>query len=266
VQSSRVPKRKLKVGIVGCGVIGSLLAKACKRELSKKIELVGLHDIDEKKAKTLKNRLKISTPVLKLKRLIQKSDLVIEAASGKASLAVAKKAISAKRDVMAMSVGGLLNQPGLFQMAERKGCRIYLPSGATCGLDGAKAARIGKIKSATLTTRKPPKGLGLKSLKKDKVIFKGAAMKAVKLFPKNINVSAALSLAGIGPKKTHVKIIASPKVKRNIHEIELVGDFGRIYTRCENVPSRENPKTSMLAALSAIATLRGIVESVKIGT
>jgi len=234
--------------------------------LNKKIELIGLCDIDEKKAKALKNRLNISAPALKLKQLIQKSELVVEAASGKASLVVAKKAISAKTNVMAMSVGGLLNHPGLFQMAERKGCRIYLPSGAICGLDGVKAARIGRIESATLTTRKPPKGLGLKSLKKDKVIFKGTAMKAVKLFPKNINVSAALSLAGIGPKKTRVKIIASPKIKRNIHEIELIGDFGRIYTKCENVPSRQNPKTSMLAALSAIATLRGIVESVKIGT
>ena len=79
------------------------------------------------------------------------------------------------------------------------------------------------------------------------------------MFPKNINVSAALSLAGIGPKKTRVKIIASPKVKRNIHEIELLGNFGRIYTRCENVPSKENPKTSMLAAHSAVATLKEII-------
>lgn len=262
---------------MGCGTIGSLLAGACKSDLSERIELVGLHDIDEKKANLLKEKLNIKTPVLSLEGLIQKSDLVIEAASGGVSAQIVKQAVSAGKDVMVMSTGGLLGETNLFQEAEKRGCRVYIPSGAICGLDGVKAAKAGKISSATLTTRKPPKGLegvpfikqkgiDLGSIKKDTLVFEGSASEAVKLFPKNINVSAALSLAGIGADKTNVKIIASPKSNRNTHEIELIGDFGRIYIKCENVPSRENPKTSMLAALSAIATLKGIAESARIGT
>jgi aspartate dehydrogenase len=190
---------------------------------------------------------------------------------------VVKRTVSAGKDVMIMSTGGLLENPGILRTAEKKGSKVYLPSGAVCGLDGIKAARIGKIRSLTLTTRKPArgllgapyivkKGIDLKRIKKETTIFSGSATEAVKAFPKNINVSATLSLAGLGAKKTRVRIITSPKYRSNTHEVELIGSSGRIYTRCENVPSSENPKTSMLAAFSAIATLKGIVESVKIGT
>jgi len=256
----------LRVGIIGCGTIGSILARACRKDLIRSVELAGIHDVDREKAAFLRKRLKYSVPVLPLEKLVQKSDLIVEAASGAVSAKIARKAILAGKDVMIMSTGGLLSRMGLFKEAEKKGCRIYIPSGAVCGLDGVKAAKMSRIESATLVTRKPPAGLGLKSLKKDKIVFKGPAKKAVRLFPKNINVSAVLSLAGIGAKRTLVKIIASPGYKRNVHEIELRGDFGRIYSRCENVPSKENPKTSMLAALSAIATLKGIVGSARIGT
>jgi len=245
--------------------------------LKDKVKLTGLNDVNTGKARSLKKRLNIDAPVVRLKSLILRSDLVIEAASGAVARDVARKTVYFGKDVMLMSTGGLLLSPDLFRNAEKRGCKIYIPSGAICGLDGVKAAGVGKITQATLTTRKPPrglegapyivkKGIDLKSIKKDKLIFSGTAHQAVKAFPKNINVSAVLSLAGIGATRTHVKIIVTPRSKKNIHEIELKGTFGRITTRCENVPSKENPKTSMLAAHSAIATLKGIVGSVRIGT
>jgi len=272
-----VSKKKLRVGIVGCGTIGSILAKACKSDLKNRVKLSGLCDIDESRAAALKKKLRLDAPIVSLEKLIKRSDLVVEAASGKIASFVAKKAISAGKDVMAMSVGGLLGNNKLFGIAEKKGCKIYLPSGAICGLDGVKSAASGNIRSASITTRKPPKGLmgapyikkkriNLNAIKSDKVIFQGSANEAIKAFPKNINVSAALSTAGIGAKKTQVKIIVSPGCKSNIHEIRLNGDFGTIYTRCENVPSKENPKTSALAALSAVATLKGITTGLKVGT
>ena len=85
-------------------------------------------------------------------------------------------------------------------------------------------------------------------------------------FPKNINVAAALSFAGVGMERTKVRIIADPSLKRNVHHIIVKGDFGKLEIMAENVPSPSNPKTSYLAVLSAIATLRGIVDSVKIGS
>lgn len=277
MRPSRVTKKRLKVGIVGCGSIGGLLARACEKGLKDKVTIAGICDMDRERASSLKRKLGTGAPVLSLERLIKRSDLVVEAASAGASAEIAKKAISCGKDIMVMSTGGLLGKAGLFREAARKGCRVYIPSGAICGLDGVKAAAMGRIRSVTLTTRKPSRGLegapyikrrkiDLKAIKKEKLIFKGSANEAVKAFPKNINVSAVLSLAGIGARKTRVRIIVSPKSSRNVHEIELEGDFGRAHMRCENVPSRDNPKTSMLASLSAIATLRGIVESVRIGT
>ena len=129
----------------------------------------------------------------------------------------------------------------------------------------------------TLTTRKPPEGLkgapyvirhniNLGKIKSEKVLFEGDAFRAMEGFPANINVAATLSLCGIGPGKTRVKIIASPSIKRNIHEIEVEGSFGKLVTRTENIPSPDNPKTSYMAILSAMATLDGILESVTIGT
>ncbi|MBA7660637.1 L-aspartate dehydrogenase [subsurface metagenome] len=176
-----------------------------------------------------------------------------------------------------MSVGGLLGNEDLLDLAKKKDCKIYLPSGALAGLDGVKSASVGRIDSITLTTRKPPEGLkgapyiirnkiDLDAIIKETVIFEGSANEAVEGFPKNINVSAALSLAGIGAEKTRVRIIADPNLKRNIHEVEVKGEFGRLVSRTENLPSPKNPKTSYLACLSAIATLKGIVSSIKIGT
>lgn len=268
--------RNLKVGIVGCGVIGSELAQAIDKEI-REAQLVALTDIDEKKSKELVNLLKEKPEILSLDELIKRSDLIIEAASKDLVPSLARKVIDQGKDIMIMSVGGLLGNEDLLDLAKKKDCKIYLPSGALAGLDGVKSASVGRIDSITLTTRKPPEGLkgapyiirnkiDLDAIIKETVIFEGSANEAVEGFPKNINVSAALSLAGIGAEKTRVRIIADPNLKRNIHEVEVKGEFGRLVSRTENLPSPKNPKTSYLACLSAIATLKGIVSSIKIGT
>jgi aspartate dehydrogenase len=176
-----------------------------------------------------------------------------------------------------MSVGGLLGNERLLKKAAARGIKVYLPSGALCGIDGLKSASVGKIDSVTLVTRKPPRGLegapylkergvDLKSISEETVLFDGSAEEAVRGFPQNVNVSAVLSLAGIGAKRTRVRIVASPGSSRNIHEVEITGEAGRITARTENVPSAANPRTSALAVFSAIATLEGITGGVKIGT
>jgi len=257
-----------RIGIVGCGTIGTGIAEFIQRKMRDKAIIVALCDIDTKKASFLSKKIKPRPAIVDLSALIKKSDLVIEAASGKISANIAEKAVSNKRDVLIMSTGGLIKNIALFKKAASKGCNIYIPSGAICGLDGLKAAAIGKIKAVRLTTRKPPKGLkgapGLKGkdiekIKKEKVLYNGTAEDAVRYFPKNINVAATLSLMGIGPKKTRVRIIASPKYKRNIHEVEVDGEFGRFFTRTENLPSRSNPKTSQLAIYSALAKLKEVL-------
>lgn len=270
------PKR---IGIVGCGAIGSAIAKAMSRDFTQAAKLTALYDIEADKAYKLAKVAgrKRGLVALSLKSLISKSDLVVECASAKVSAEVVKQAIKYRRDCLIMSVGGLLDSyEEIFKTAKKNSCSVYIPSGAIAGIDCLKAHKLAKIKRVLLTTRKAPNALAgspyilknkidLYNIKTETVIFEGKASDAVLHFPQNINVSATLSLAGLGKEKTRVKIICSP-CSKNIHEIEIESGAGKTFIRCENEPSPDNPKTSYLAVLSAIATLRQVFEAVKIGT
>ena len=269
--------KKLKIGIVGCGAIGSAIALASKDILKDTVETVALYDLDKKKLSGLAGLINKNTVSGSMDEVFDKSDLVVEAAGAPVSPEIVKKAIEKSKSVMIMSVGGLIGSASLLGEARSKAVNVYFPSGAISGLDALKAAKVSKIESVTLTTRKPPKGLAgapylkkkgmdIASIKGEQVVFEGSASEAVKGFPRNINVASLLSLAGLGSAGTRVRIISSPDYTTNTHEVEIKGDFGRITAKTENVPFERNPKTSKLAALSAIATIRGIAESVKFGT
>ena len=267
----------LKVGVVGCGTIGREICRAIDEGIVQ-ATLVGVNDVDPVKANTLARSLKRSVSVMALADVIEASDLLVEAASKSAAPAIVRQALERSRDVMVMSVGGLLEcSADLFELARRQGRRLYVPSGAIAGLDAIKGAMVGTVSKVTLTTRKHPralegapyvvqKGIDLKALKEPTVIFSGSAREAVPAFPANINVAAALSLAGIGADKTEVRILADPGSDKNIHEIEAEGEFGKLFTWMENVPSPHNPKTSYMAALSAIGLLQRITASLVVGT
>jgi aspartate dehydrogenase len=269
--------KRLRAGIVGCGAIGGYIAVSCETTLKRDIELAAICDTDEDKIAQLNRRLKRKVKALELDKLIESVDIVIEAASAAVSAKVVKRCIDSRKACLVMSVGGLLGRETLLEKACAKGINVFIPSGAICGIDALKAASMGKIESVMLTTRKPPSGLvgapylahhGIDVLTVDKemMIFEGNAADAVKAFPANVNVSAVLSLAGMGARNTKVRIVTSPDYTKNIHEIEIIGDAGRIVTRTENLPSTVNPKTSTLAMYSAIAMLKQIAKSVRIGT
>jgi aspartate dehydrogenase len=270
---------KLKIGIVGCGAIGSSLAKEIVVGLRDSACLVALYDIRPEKSQSLSKQLSKNTKfcVANLESLIKKSDLVIEASCAQAAWEIARKSLSSGRQVMVMSVGGMVGHlDQLFVLAAKFNAKVHLPSGAISGIDALKAANISEVQKVILTTRKHPdafKGVeyvvnkfNLRGLRKDKLLFAGTAAQAVKYFPQNINVAAVLGLAGIGMHKTKVRIIASPSAKKNIHEILIESVAAKILTRTENILHPENPKTSYLAVLSAIATLKQILQPIKIGT
>jgi len=271
-------KAKLKIGIVGCGAIGSRLAKSIVENFADHAELSGLYDTNLERVYRLASELKKKNVAsLSLEDLIKKSSLVIEASNAKDSKSIAKSVVDAGRDIMIMSVGGMLEAEDVLELAKEKKCSIYFPSGAIAGLDAIKAASFSDIKSITLTTRKPPSGLignpyllkshfDLEHVDKETVVFEGSVDMAVRLFPQNINVAAVLSLASNCKDKVSVKILTSPEYKRNSHEIIVEGDFGSIKTITENLPCPDNPKTSFLAVLSAMAMLKNILNPIKIGT
>jgi aspartate dehydrogenase len=202
---------------------------------------------------------------------------VIEAATQAALAEIAPRTLAAGRDLMVLSVGGVLDHPEWAALAARHGARVYIPSGAIVGLDGVKGACVGRVEAVTITSRKPPKGLAgapyveeqgidVFALQEETVIFEGSARDACKAFPANVNVSAALSLAGIGPDLTRIRVVVVPGGTRNIHDIEVVGEFGRLTTHIENVPSDTNPRTGKLAYLSALAMLQDIASPIRCGT
>ena len=282
----------IRVGVVGCGAIGSEICRAIDTDevggqvLGLEMELKFLIDFHPEKIEQLRKSLRKKPAITKtdsteLDEILDEVDLVIECASQAAVREYLIPALTKGKDVMILSVGALFTDPGLFEEIERiskeRGGRVYIPSGAIGGLDGLKSGIVGGIHAVELTTRKPPRGfegneyvrergIDLASIREEKLLFTGSAKEAVKHFPANINVAASLSLAGIGPEATKVKIVVDPAVKDNIHEIAVKGEFGNLFVCVRNVPSITNPKTSYLAALSAIATLKRISNPIQVGT
>lgn len=270
--------RSLKLGIVGCGAIGSRIAVSVRKELKNRFLVSALYDIQTGKASDLSSRLGTKSLVKNsFDQLVKESDLVVECVNTPATVDIVRKSIRAGKNIMVMSIGRLSAHPSVFALARKKGISLLLPSGSIAGLDAVKAATLAGKVSAILTTRKPPAGfqgntyllsrkISLEGIAKEKILFEGSALEAVRRFPQNINVAAVLRLA-LGPASSlRVRIIADPLVKSNIHEIVLNGPAGRVVTRTENNVCPDNPKTSYLAVLSGIQTLKQYFDCIKIGT
>jgi aspartate dehydrogenase len=254
----------MNVGILGCGAIANIITNfAVEGKLG--VDLKFFYDRDMERAENLASQVD-GTVVLDIKNMLDKVDLVIEAASPQAVSETVPQVLEHGIDIIIMSIGALMDpklREELKDIALRNHAKIYAPSGAIVGIDGIKAASIGKIESATLITRKPPRSLGV-SADEETILYEGKAGDAVLKFPMNINVAAALSLAC--GREIDVKIIADPTVDRNMHEVHVVGDFGEITTITQNIRCSINPKTSVMAAYSAIKLLKSLNETLRIGT
>lgn len=277
----------MRVSLIGCGAIGSELAVAIDSGKVGSATLVALFDTIEDAAQKLRLRLRNDNVAIfsKFSELTSSSefkvsDIVIEAASQAAAKNFSKRIVEYKKDLLLMSVGAIADELFLSQLlsvVSQNGNHIYIPSGAIAGIDAIKSVK-GMLDSVTLTTTKNPKALAgapffnsdptrLNSMKKKTLIYQGTAADALNKFPANINVAAVLSLAGIGIQETIVKIVADPHITVNQHQIEAAGTFGEIAITVRSIPTPNNPKTSLLAVLSAIECLRSICSpGIKVGT
>jgi aspartate dehydrogenase len=267
---------KLKVGILGVGALGQTIATAVDQ---KRIdaELVAICDLDHDRATEFASTLRTPPRVIPLHEMIQRADVVVEAAGQAALEEFVPRALAGERDILVMSVGGLLGHEEWFHEAAERGCRIYVPSGAIAGLDGIKSASMGRVRSALLTSRKPvmalagtkyaiDRNLDLQNLKEETLIFEGTAEEAVRVFPTTSNVAASLRLSIERTVPVSVRVIAVPGGTKNVHQIRVEGEFGSLSVEVENVPSKNNPQTSQLAAYSALATLSNLTRSLRVGT
>ena len=266
----------LSVGVVGVGAIGQAIATALDSGQMRMV-LAAVADQDRAKAETFAARLKNPPPVVSIDELVRRSDLVVEAASQAALLEIVPRVLECRKDLLVLSVGGLLGHEDWVRQAEDRGCRIHVPSGAIAGLDALKAASRGRLDSVVLTSRKPvaalraikyaaERGLNLDELTEETVIFEGRPEDACRAFPTTSNVAASLRLAAGPSANVCIRIVAVPGGTQNVHEIRAHGEFGHLHVVTENVPTESNPRTSRLAALSALATLDGITRALRVGT
>ena len=253
----------MKVGIIGCGAIANIITTSIVPE-NNGIEIAYLFDKDIERAENLAS-LAGGVAALDFDEMVDNVDLILECASPDSVRSFAPKVLGKGRDMIIMSVGAFMDidfYQNIEKIAKKNNAKIHLPSGAIVGLDGIKAVAKFGLKDVNLVTRKSPKSLG-KNIDKEEILFEGKASEAVKEFPLNINVAATISVAC--QRDINVKIIVDPNVDRNVHEITARGDFGEFKTTTMNYPCAANPKTSMLAALSAIRLLKSFNETISVG-
>lgn len=268
-------KPPLRVGIAGLGAVGLEVAKRLIAGIPG-LSLVAVAVRDVEKARRALPQVGDSIVVRKATELANDCDIVVECLPPALFREVATSAIDKGRIFMPLSVAQLLENGDLIERAKLKGARILVPTGALIGLDAVRAAAEGTIHSVKMVTRKPPAGLegapylrehgiSVSDLKKALKVFDGSAREGARGFPTNVNVAAALSLAGIGPDRTQLEIWADPAITRNTHTITVDADTARFTMTIENIPS-ENPRTGKNVAPSTVAALRALVSELKVGT
>jgi aspartate dehydrogenase len=266
----------LHVAIGGFGAIGKVVAQRIDQGIEGLI-LAAVSARDVGRAETAMAGFTRPVPVLPLARLSEEAEVVVECVPAALLRELAEPALARGRLVMVLSCGALLDNFDLVELARRHGGRILVPSGALLGLDAVAAAAEGAISSAHMITRKPPRGLlgapylvesaiDIGGLTRPKCVFTGTAREAARGFPANVNVAAALALAGLGPDRTTIEIWADPTVTRNTHRIEIEADAAHFSVQIENVPTEENPRTGRITALSVIAGLKKLSAPLAVGT
>lgn len=266
---------RTKVAIAGLGAIGMQVAKALDAGIDG-LELSAVSAANIDKHREWLDKLVKAPAALPIEALADAADIVIECAPSKLVRSIVAPVVSRGKTAVVLSVGALLGNEDLIELAKAHGGQIVVPTGALIGLDAMAAAAVGTIHSVRMVTRKPVAGLlgaphlvehqiDIADLKEPLKIFEGSAREAAKGFPANLNVAVALSLAGIGPDRTRVEIWADPTVTRNTHRIEVDSDSARFSMSIENIPS-ENPKTGRITALSVIACLQKLRAPLRIGT
>jgi len=266
----------LKLAIGSLGAIGLKVAQCVDAGEIPGIELCAVSARDQDKLKHNLRNFRHQPTIVPIEQLGQHADIVIECAPKSIFTAIAKTAIDNACTFIPLSVGALLDNMELIDRARNNNALIFVPTGALLGLDAVKAVSEGNVNSITLVTRKPPTGLygapylvensiDIENLKKPLQVFEGTARQAAKAFPANVNVAAALALAGIGPERTMVEVWADPSINRNMHTIKVDSDASNFTMRIENVPS-ETPATGKITALSVIASLRRLTSPLVVGT
>lgn len=265
----------MRLAILGAGGIGAEVAAAVAAGHLPGVDVVGVAGRDAGSERAAAVAARVGCAAVDPARIPElEPDWVLEAAGVPAARTHVAALLEAGIDVILMSIGALLDDAFLAEVEghRRRGRRVELPSGGIAGLDGVRAlAATGGLREASITSTKAPRGLAGAPYLVDNAIelpadramtvFEGTAREAIRGFPANVNVAAALSLAGLGADRTRVRIVSDPSATRTRHQIVALGDAAEIRVEVLSNPKPDNPRTSFLAALSAIDAVRRMAEA-----
>lgn len=245
---------QVRIGLLGCGAIGGFLARHVLAEAAGgAIELSYAFDVDEKRLENIPPACRVTDQA---ELFARPADLVVEAANADLLKAVALRVVE-RSDLLLFSLTALADdafRTALDETAVARGHKVYLPHGAIVGIDGLADAGP-TLTSVTVTTTKSPASLGLPP---DcyKVVYEGPTREACAKFPRNVNVHAAIALAGLGFDRTISRIVADPAVSTNSHLVEVAGTGYRF--RIEVSSEAGGKVTGAYTPQSALSTLRRI--------
>ncbi|WP_137752369.1 aspartate dehydrogenase [Sphingopyxis sp. L1A2A] len=266
----------IKIGIAGFGTIGRVVARHIEAS-ALPLELAAVSAGDRTRAAAAMAQLRSPVPIVDTAELVALSDVIVDSAPTAAFRDIAEATLRAGKTLVTVSGAALMQWPEAADLARAQGGRIILATGALLGLDAVRAAAIGTIHSVTMVTRKPVKSLvkaehvvrhniDLSNLTEPLKIFEGSAREGALAFPANVNVAAALGMAGVGPDRTRLEIWADPALERNTHHIVVDSDSARLELAIQNIPTDENPGTGRITAQSIVAALNDLVSPIRIGT
>lgn len=277
MQNNLTSPPTLRLGIAGLGTIGLAVAKRVDAGDAGDMVVAAVSARNTQKAADNTAAFAHRPDIVPIGEIGEHCDVVLECAPRSVFDVLAASAISNGCIFIPLSVGALLDGPELVDQARATGAKIVVPTGALIGLDAVKAIAQGNVTSITMVTRKPPRGLkgaphitaigvDLDRVNEPLKVFSGTAREAARGFPANVNVAAALGLAGIGPDRTMVEIWADPTVQHNTHTITAKSDSSDFTMTIQNIPTEENPPTGKITALSALATLQRLTSPLVVGT
>jgi aspartate dehydrogenase len=267
----------LRVALGGLGAVGLPVAEWLDGDEEPNLRLAAVSANDKDRAAARLAHLNTPPEVLELDQLADVADVVVECAPPEKFLDVCGPAVEQGRVLITLTVSQLIHHLDLVDRARETGATIIVPTGAIVGLDAVRAAAQGDLKSVVMRTHKPPagfqkalwireQGIDLMGLNAPKKLYEGTVREAAGMFPANVNVAVALGLAGLGPDETRYEVWADPTITRNTHWITVESDILSVEMKIAGVPTEENPATGKIVPLSLIATLRGLVDPLKIGT
>jgi aspartate dehydrogenase len=270
--ASGAPARRLRLGLIGYGAIGRRVAEAVAVGLAGPVELRAVLVREPARYGAVPGGAMLTAD--RAAFLAEPTELVVEAAGHDAVRQHGEAVLAAGRDLLVVSVGAFADDALLARLraaATAAGRQILVPSGAIAGLDAISAAAVGGLDTVRITTRKPPAAwrgtvgeAQALAAQEPVLLYEGPAREGVRRFPQNVNVAAALALAGVGLDATLMRVYADPTVQHNTHEVEARGAFGALHLVLQNVPS-ENPKTGRIVAMSVIKAVRNRVAPLVVG-